>query len=141
MTTTRPRALVSLVPIFVVGVLSVACGQGAYRSGLNAPATERARTLSIRFDNGARDYVRVYLIGARRQWSLGRVEAGATATLEIPEDILAEGGRFVQLAVLAGERMTLDAAHHPQVATSLLQPTLTMASQRWTFTEGQLVGR
>jgi len=40
---------------------------------LSSGTLRDAGHLAIRFDNGERDYVRVYLVGEKREWLLGRV--------------------------------------------------------------------
>ncbi|MFN8574726.1 MAG: hypothetical protein U0132_21915 [Gemmatimonadaceae bacterium] len=94
--------------------------------------------MTIRFDNSARQYVHVYLIGEQREWFLGRVEPGAVARLHLPVESLVGDTRRMRLAVLAGERMTLQAALNPHAAITLVQPTSAIIGQSWRFTEGQL---
>jgi hypothetical protein len=94
--------------------------------------------LTIRFDNGAREHVHVYLVGRHRQWLLGRVEPGARATLRIPKAALAGYLGVVQLAVLTGERLTLQAARHSRATFTVAQPASAILSQRWMFAQGQL---
>jgi len=93
---------------------------------------------TIRFDNGERDYVHVYLVGASRQWLLGRVEAGAVATLRVPNEALAET-EFVRLAVIRGQRLTLRAAGDPRARFTIAQPTTSILSQRWSLAQGELI--
>src|SRR5688500_8032813 len=107
MPTLRRRALVSLVAAMTATLPLGACFQAApVRDG---PSPMGDGPVAIRFDNGARKHVHVYLIGETRQWLLGRVEPGAIATLRIPEESLAENAMFVRLAVIAGEGLTLQA--------------------------------
>jgi hypothetical protein len=94
--------------------------------------------LRFRFDNGGREHVHVYLIGEKREWLLGRVEAGAIATLRIPEESLVENASFVRLAVIAGEGVTLQAARNPRARLTLAQPASTILSQHWMFSQGNL---
>jgi hypothetical protein len=94
--------------------------------------------LAIRFDNNAGEHVHVYLIGEQREWLLGRVEPGARATLQIPEASLAGSPGFVQLAVLTGKRVTLQAARDARATFTVAQPASAILSQRWTFAQGQL---
>jgi len=94
--------------------------------------------LSVRFDNDARDYVHVYLIGDGRQWMLGRVEPGAVATLKIPDAAVGARLRFGQLAVIEGGRLTPDAAHDRRAELTTLQPAASILSQKWRFTQGEI---
>jgi hypothetical protein len=96
------------------------------------------RPLTIRFDNLAQEGVRVYLIGEKREWLLGRVEPGATAILRVPDEALVEGSTMVRLAVLVGERVTFEAARHARALT-VAQPASAILSQRWAFSQGELI--
>ena len=80
----------------------------------------------------------VYLIGEKREWVLGRVEAGAIALLRIPEAALAGNPTFVRLVVIAGDGVTLQAARHARATPTLAQPVLDILSQRWRFSQGSL---
>jgi hypothetical protein len=93
---------------------------------------------TIRFDNAGRQHVHVYLIGAKREWLLGRVEPGAKARLRIPGDAMAEDAMFVRLAVLAGEKPTFQAARHKRATLTVAQPASAILSQRWRFSQGEL---
>jgi hypothetical protein len=136
MPTLRRRALVSLVAAMTATLTLGACFQAA--PARDGPSPMSDGPLAIRFDNGAREHVHVYLIGEKREWLLGRVEPGATATLRIPEESLAENAMFVRLAVIVGERMTLQAARHPRAMLTVAQPASAILSQRWTFAQGTL---
>jgi hypothetical protein len=104
------------------------------------PAAEPpAQALAIRFDNDARDYVHVYLIGMKREWFLGKVEPGAVARLRVPEEALTTGGAFVQLGVVTGSRVTVTAARDPRVRLTVAQPTSAILSHQWKFVQGQLM--
>jgi hypothetical protein len=138
MTTPRTRAIVSLAAMMAVTLALGACVRGPSRPALDGPASMDGRSLTIRFDNDAREHVHVYLIGTQRQWLLGRVEAGARATLRLPEAALAGSPGFVQLAVLTGERMTLQAARHARATFTIAQPASAILSQQWMFAQGQL---
>ena len=96
-----------------------------------------ARPLTIRFDNLARESVRVYLIGEKREWLLGRVEQGAIAFLRVPDAALTERSTIVRLAVLVGEPATFEAARRAG-ALSVAQPASAILSQRWRFSRGDL---
>jgi hypothetical protein len=135
MTTIRSRSLVSLVfPLALTLVLS-GCAGNPFRSALNDPAPVAARPATIRFDNQGRQYVHVYLVGESREWLLGRVEPGARVTLRIPEGAMTNDTRSMQLAVLAGDRVTMRAALNPGAALTILQPAVQLVAQKWTFTQ------
>ena len=93
------------------------------------------RSPAIRFDNEARDYVHVYLVGESREWLLGRVEPGARATLRIPDEAMADDTWSMRLAVLAGDRVTMRAALKPGAALTIPQPAVQLLAQKWTFTQ------
>ena len=136
MTTLRRGALVSLA-------LALATSLGACASGAARPAQAPSVEIpvrTIRFANDAGDYVHVYLIGERRQWLLGRVEQGAVATLKLPDDAVTQGTSFMQLAVLTGERVTLQAARAPGARLTMVQPAHMIASQQWRFAQGEITG-
>jgi hypothetical protein len=111
---------------------------GCFQAGRSGPSRQDGVRPSIRFVNDAREHVHVYLIGEKREWLLGRVEAGATAMLRIPEESLAGYPTFAQLVVIAGEGITLQAARHPRATPTLGQPVSTILSQRWRFSQGSL---
>ena len=150
MTTPRTRAVVSLgvtTTVFRMAALTMtalalgACAGAPSRPAPEAPAPEDAVEwfpLSIRFDNDVRDYVHVYLVGDGRQWLLGRVEPGAIATLKIPDAAFGGKLRFVQLAVIPGDRLTPDAAHDRRAELTTLQPAVAILSQQWRFSQGEL---
>ena len=112
-----------------------------------SPVTADARTaadghaVTIRFDNEAREHVHVYLVGARREWLLGRVETGARATLRIPDAALADDAGSIQLAVVPGSGVSLQAAREGRTVLTILQPTADLLSQRWTYSQTQATGR
>ena len=134
----RIRALVSLAVAMTVTLALGACVRAPSRPAVVGPAPIENATLAIRFENDARERVHVYLIGERREWLLGRVEPGAVATLRFPEESLAENSGFVQLAVLMGERVTLQAGRDPRATFTVAQPASEILSQRWMFAQGQL---
>jgi hypothetical protein len=138
MTTSRQRAFVSTAAIMTITLALGACIGASSHSEPNAPISIDALPLTIRFDNTARERVDVYLIGAKREWVLGRVEPGAIASLRIPEEVLAKGSMYVRLAVLAGEPLTFEAARNPRARLSIAQPAATILSQEWTFSQGEL---
>jgi hypothetical protein len=136
MTTARIRARVSLAATMAVAVALGACAPS--HPGVEAPPRAVARPLAIRFDNDARDYVHVYLVGERRQWLLGRVEAGAIAMLRIPAAALADEPGRLRLAVITGGRITLGAAREARAQLTIAQPASHILSQEWRFAQGQL---
>jgi hypothetical protein len=138
MTTLRARTLVSLSGVVTLALALGACAGAPARTSPEPMATGEAAPVAIRFDNLASDYVHVYLISDRRQWLLGRVEPGATAKLRIPDVSAGEGG-FVQLAVLTGERVTLQAATSPHANITIAQPRALLLSQQWRFAQGQVI--
>ncbi len=140
MTTLRIRALVSLVATLVLTLALGSCASSAARSTVEAPAPALAPT-SLRFDNSGREYVRVYLVGQRREWLLGRVEPGAAATLRLPDGSMQEGAGLVQLVVLSGGPVTLQAARDPRARLTITQPATALLSQRWSFAQGEIMSR
>ena len=137
---TRPiRALVSAAVAMTVITTLGACAGASSRAAVGGAAPVEGRSLSIRFDNGAREYVHVYLIGHQREWLLGRVEPGAVATLRLPQESAAEESGFVQLAVLTGDRISLQAARNMRARTTMLQPVSSILEQRWRFAQGELL--
>lgn len=134
MPTLRGRAFVSAIATICVWLAVPGCSQAA-RGGL---AGQNDVPPSIRFDNDAREHVHVYLVGEKREWLLGRVEAGAVAMLRIPEESLAGDPTFVRLVVIPGEGVTLRAARHARATPTLSQPLLDIVSQRWRFAQGSL---
>ena len=141
MTTPRIRSLVSLAAALTFTFTLGGCASAPSRLAWDEPARTDALPLAIRFDNEARDYVHVYLVGEQREWLLGRVEPGARATLRIPEAALAEDAGPMWLAVLAGERVTLRVAGEARAATSIAQPAAEILSQRWTFSPMTATGQ
>ena len=150
MTTPRTRAVVSLAvtatafrmtAITMTALTLGACAGAPSHAAVEAPAPVEGAEwfpLSIRFDNDAREYVHVYLIGDGRQWLLGRVEPGAVGTLKIPAEAFGGKLRFVQLAVIQGGRLTPDAAHDKRAELTILQPATSILSQQWRFTQGEI---
>jgi hypothetical protein len=139
MTTPRTRTIVSLAAMIVAVTLALgACVPGPSRPGFEGPASADSPPLTIRFDNGAREHVHVYLVARHRQWLLGRVEPGARATLRIPKAALTWDPWVLQLAVLTGEGLTLQAARHPRATFTVAQPASAILSQEWMFAQGQL---
>jgi hypothetical protein len=149
MTTTRSRRLVSIAAALTLTLAVGACAGNPSQRALNDPAPVAGNPLAIRFDNEARQYVHVYLVGQEREWLLGRVEPGAHAMLRIPEAALTDDTWSMRLAVLAGERVTMRVATQSRASVSISQPTSQLVAQRWTFTQpmangqttAQLLGR
>lgn len=139
MTTPRMRTLVSLAVTLTMTLALGACFRGAARPGADPPALMDRGSVAIRFDNDAREYVHVYLIGAKREWLLGRVEPGAITKLRIPEESLAGSSEFMQLAVVTGGRVTMRAARDPRAMLTLAQPASALLSHQWKFAQGQLM--
>ena len=138
MTTRFGRAFVSIATTIAITLALGACVHAPPRGMPAGLMSTDTGPLTIRFDNLSRDRVDVYLIGAKREWLLGRVDPGAIANLRIPEEALAEGSTFIRLAVLAGERLTFQAARHPRVKLTVAQPASAILSQRWSFSQGEL---
>jgi hypothetical protein len=142
MTTPRTRAIVSCAASCAAGLALTlalgACARGPSRPVLDGPASLEGPPLTIRFDNGAREHVHVYLIDRQRQWLLGRVEPGARATLPVPVTWRTGNPGFMQLAVVTGGRLTLQAAQDARATLTIAQPVSQILSQRWMFAQGQL---
>jgi hypothetical protein len=134
MTTIRSRSLVSLAAPLTLTLALGGCAGNPTRSALNDPAPRAAQPATIRFENGARQYVHVYLVGQSRDWLLGRVEPGARATLRIPEGAMSEDWQM-QLAVVAGDHPTLRAASKVGAQVTIPQPAGQLLAQKWTFTQ------
>ena len=138
MTTSRRHAFVSIAATMAITLALSACIGASQRAVPNAGISTEALLLTIPFDNSGRERVDVYLIGATREWHLGRVEPGATASLRIPDEAFAKGSMHVRLAVIAGEPLTFDPARNPRARLSIAQPASTILSQQWRFSEGDL---
>lgn len=138
MTTRRTRGIVSLAASLTLTLALGACAGGPARPASSGPALTEAPSLTIRFDNDGREHVHVYLVGRKQEWLLGRVEAGTSRTLTIPPASYGGSGETVRLAVIAGERPTLQAARNPRAMLTLSQRATDLVSQRWMLTQGQL---
>ena len=138
MTTPRTRSIVSLAGAITLTLASGACARRPAPPALVAPTAAAVPPHAIRFDNDGRERVHVYLIGEEREWLLGRVEPGARAALRLLGAPLAGAQGFVRLAVLTGERLTLQAARDPRATFTIAQPASTILTQRWMFAQGQL---
>ena len=142
MTTPRTRRLVSLAAALTISLALGACASapgGLAREG--SAVTSNEPPVMIPFDNGARDYVRVYLVSPRREWLLGRVEPGARTTLRVPDDALADDAGPLRLAVLVGGRITLRAADESRAATTLPLPVTELGRERWSFSQSVATGQ
>ena len=133
------RAFVSIAAAMTMSLAPVACASAPSRPVASQPISTVDELLSIRFDNPSRETVDVYLIGTKREWRLGRVAPGAVTTLRLPDEAFAEGSMMVRLAVLAGERVTFEAARDPHAVLTVAQPASEILSQRWTFSQGNLM--
>lgn len=144
MTTQRTRSLVSLAAALAI-ILTVGGCVASASARIPLSGDEAAAAvgipLTVRFDNDARDFVHVYLVGEKREWLLGRVEPGARVTLRIPGDALAEDGASIQLAVVSGGHVSLGAAREAPAAITILQPTAEVLAQRWTYSQTFATGR
>ena len=139
MTTPNTRALVSLTATMAVTLALGACVRASSHPALDGPASIGGRLVTIRFDNDAREHVQVYLVdGQRRQWRLGRVEPWSAATLPVPAAAFTGNPGFMQLVVITGERVTLEAARDPRARFTAAQSASAILSQRWMFAQGQL---
>jgi hypothetical protein len=138
MTTLRPYTLVSRIAITILTLALGACAGSQSRSATYGASPLETHSLTIRFDNQARDHVHVYLIGQRREWLLGRVEPGAVATLRLPEDVFDSDPGYVQLAVLTGGGVSQKAASDPRAQLTISQDPSSILTQRWRFSQGQL---
>ena len=139
MTTPRPYSLVSRAAMTILTLVLGACAPA--RTAMEEPSPVEAGQVSLRFDNQARSYVHVYLVGEKREWLLGRVEPGAAATLRIPEGSLESNPGFVQLAVLAGGQVTQRVASDSRAQLTIAQPASSILSRQWRFVPGQLTSR
>lgn len=135
MTTPRIRSLVSLAAALSFTLVSGGCASAPAYPASDGPMLSDAPPAAVRFDNGAQTYVRVYLIGEKREWLLGRVEPGAHAMLRIPDAALRDDSSLLSLAVLVGERTTLRAVSEPSAATTMALSVTELVSQRWSFSQ------
>ena len=136
MTTSTGRAFVSIAATIVLTLAASACVHAPSRSVPGLILSDGQ--LTVRFDNDGPDRLSVYLIGEKREWLLGRVEPGANARFPIPEEVFAEGSKFVRLAVLANAQPTLQAARDPHARLTIALPLSAIVSERWSFSRGEL---
>ena len=126
---------ISLAAMLALG--ACAGGPPPTTRGESPAATGRGAT--IRFVNEAETYVDVYLVGETREWWLGRVAPGARTTLRIRDDVLTATSGYLRLAVLAGSRLTAQAARDPRATFTIAQPGESLFDQRWTFRQSQVM--
>lgn len=141
MTTPRIRSVVSLVSALTIAVTLGACASASAHPALDALASNDATPLTIRFDNTGREYVHVYLVGAKREWPLGRVEPGARASLRVPDGAMTEDAGAMQLAVVIGDRVNLGAVRASRMAITIAQPGAALLEQRWTYSQTPATGQ
>ena len=139
MTTLCRRAFVSIAATITLTLALGACASASSRPVSDRRISGGASLLSIHFDNLSRQTVDVYLIGTKREWMLGRVAPGGVASLRLPDEAFAGGAMMVRLAVLAGERETFASARNPRAVLTITQPASAFLSQRWSFSQGNLV--
>jgi hypothetical protein len=138
MTTLCRRAFVSIAATIAITIALGACATAPSRLKPSESVSDLAGLLTIRFENLSRQTVDVYLIGAKREWILGRVAPGALANLRLPDEAFIPGAMAVRLAVLAGQPKTFAAARDPRALLTVPERASAFLSQRWTFSEGSL---
>jgi hypothetical protein len=79
--------------------------------------------------------VHVYLVGENREWLLGRVEPGGHTALRIPVEAMSDDTWYMRLAVVAGDRVTMQVATTPGAQVTIAQPAGQLLAQKWTFTQ------
>ena len=142
MTTPRIHSLVSFAGILTVAFALGGCATGQPRVATNATVTSAEQQPAvIHFENQAHDYVRVYLVGVRNQWLLGRLEAGQRSTLRIPEEALGDDSRAMWLAVVEGGRASGRVAADPRAVSTTPEHVSRIVSDRWTFTSTAATGQ
>lgn len=141
MTTPRVRSLVSLAAALTFPLAMEACASASPRATSEPGMASDDAPRTVRFDNAGREYVHVYLVGDRREWLLGRVEAGAKTTLRIPREAIAEETGIVQMAVVIGDRVSLGAKRASRLAITIPQPGVAIIGQRWTFSQTPAAGQ
>ena len=83
----------------------------------------------------------------RHQHGPATIEAAAVADLPdvldaervVPDEAVARNSPFTRLAVLEGEAPTLQAARHPRAMLTTKQAPSALMSQRWWFSQGELI--
>lgn len=137
MITPASRLTVSVISLAATLALG-ACAGGRSPTTWDVAAASAGQGATIRFVNEAETYVDVYLVGETRQWWLGRVAPGARATLRIRDEALVATPGYLRLAVLAGARLTVQAARDPRATLTIAQPSQSLLDQRWTFRQSQV---
>lgn len=137
MRTTPTRAAIALLGFLTLHGCARAVQQGAMQP-LQGDRIEGDRSESLRFDNAGRDRVDIYLVGETRSWHVGRLAPGQARWLTLPRDVSPSDRARLQMVVLANASLSVDPRRAPRAVTTLLQPLGTLASQRWSFTQGQL---
>ena len=138
MITPAGRLTVSALSLAATLALGACAGGPVPTTWDGTPALTSQGAL-IRFVNEADTYVDVYLVGETRQWWLGRVAPGARATLRIRDEALTATSGYLRLAVLAGARLTVQAARDPHATLTIAQPGQSLLDQRWTFRQSQVM--
>lgn len=140
----------SLRAVAIAGSVSIVCasvahGQESSPNERTADTTRqvhddaaRERAESIRFENEGRDRLDVYLVGERRTWRIGRLAPGESRWLRMPQGATSGELMRVQLVVLANAVITLSPSSDSRAVTTIRQPFLSLAGQRWAFSDGQL---
>ena len=105
------------------------------RGGRSAtPENTGPRMDMLQLDNQATVYVDVYLVTDQQvQWRLGRIPAGMSERLKVPESAMDWTTGFVQLAIIPGSRMSAEAWRDPRAVIAIAQPVSAVLAQRWTF--------
>jgi hypothetical protein len=146
MTTLRTRSRVSLAALTLSMSLAGCAGTTSRLSHLEArpldgpslpgsvegsAVAEAPAAVSIQFDNQGDNAVRVYLVDAKRQWLLGRVERGANASLRIPRAALTDGSGWMRLAIAPGDAAAVRGGESR--APMATEPVAVIVAQRWTY--------
>ena len=152
MRTRRNQLMVSVASelsgLRLAAVLVAALWVGAC-AGRQRPTTQTARADSaesnasvttaespaemLQFDNQATVYVDVYIVGGQNQWRLGRVPPGMRMKLKVPASAVDWPVGFVQLVVIPGSQVSMQAWRDPRAITGIAQPLSEVLSQRWNF--------
>jgi hypothetical protein len=132
--TRSPVSALSLVAVLATTLALGACAHNPSPGTWDGTAATPERA-ALHFDNEADTYVDVYLVSEKREWWLGRVAPGAKKELRLP--LLDESPGAVKLAVLSGERLTVQAARDPRATFTIAQPAASILAQQWTFSKMQ----
>jgi hypothetical protein len=133
MATPTSRALGALL-----GTLSLAACASRPAGAPTAAALAATRPV-IAADNQGREWLDVYLVQESGDVYLGRLAPGQTSRLTLPASALG-GPAMVRLAVVAGAGRMLQPSRSARAVLSVQQPVGALLGQRWTFTQGQLLG-